>query len=236
VRRLRVTDVLLGFRDACEEAAFQLNKAMQLETTDVWTLGMIFTTSVMGLVAAAFALGLDSYCSWVFMGCSSCWLAVVMVPAAVLRASRPFYLAHRGWLWGITLLFAVSSPVITNELLLTRAQAAALNVVVLARAGAFAAMEFVIRPALLRLSAPHQALASVGSAFNTYYVSNGPPDGPFTLAACLAMGGGAVVLAALLDARARLRWLLVQQRAEQVPAAGASHAAKSAATPGSTSA
>jgi hypothetical protein len=213
--------VLLGFSDAREEAAFQLAKARRLERWDAWTEGKVVMTAVMAALAACyvvFALNIDN--SMVFLACSLTFWVWVLIPAAVHRAARQSYLSHRGWLWGGGLLLSGCHSMVTGELVLGLSSVMRLNAAFISRAAPFAVMEFVVRPALLRLSAPQQLLASVGSALNTYYVSHGPADGPYTPAACLAMGGGAVALAALMDARARRAWLLAQVAPGPAAAAG----------------
>jgi hypothetical protein len=210
--RLRLRDVLLGFSDARVEAAFQLAKARRLEQADRWTERMVVMMAVMGVLAACqVALLPGVQHAQLFAVCSVSWWAWALLPAAARCAARPLYLPHRGWLWGVAQLLSGCHSVVMAEIVLAGG-VAELNAVFLGRRRSpFAVLEFVVRPALLRLSAPQQLLASVGSAINTYYVSHGPADGPYTPAACLAMGGGAVALAALMDARARRAWLVKVQ-------------------------
>lgn len=220
---LRTRDVLLGFADSREEVAFQISKAQQLERRDVWTASMIATSVLIGAPAAFVAvLGAGDSHGKPFLACAALWWMWVMLPGALHYVARPFYVSHRGLVWGACLLLSGLSAAVTGEVVVPRASYIALQKALIARVSPLAVVEFVIRPALLRLSVGHQLLASIGGALATFYVSQGPSDGPFSLAACLAMGAGALVMAALLDARARRTWLLAQRTAAlALPAAGA---------------
>jgi len=144
----------------------------------------------------------------------------VLYPIAVHRAARPVYRARRGWLWSVTLLLAGIAGATTRKFL-SGAVFDPLSALIFKRAFLVAFMEFVFRPGLLRLSVHHQVLASIGCALTTQMASHGPADGPYSLAACLAMGAANVVWAGLVDARARRTWrMLVQQASVAAAVAG----------------
>jgi len=232
-----VREVVLGFADAREEAAYQLSKARRLEAGDYWTEAMLTGTAVMGVVVASHVLLGVGPSARVFLCCVSTWWLLVLFPAAVHRvpAARAFYLSHRGWLWAVGLLVAGCSGVFTRFVLLTGPVYDPLNAALVSRALPFALMEFLVRPMVLRLSVPHQVLGSVGGALSTWVASFGPGDGPYTLAACLAMGAGAVAWAGVMDAPARRSWLVAQQAGKPAAAGAAGERPQPAADHGATS-
>jgi hypothetical protein len=226
---LSVRDVLVGFRDRREEAAFRLAKAQRLESWDSWLEGMITLSLAMGVPAVCYvARNSGNAHGSLFVRCAAVWWMWIFLPGVIHRAARPWYLAHRCWVWGVCLLLTGLSAAATGEVMVPRASYVALQGVLLSRASPLAVMEFVIRPAMLRLTVPQQLLASIGGALATYYVSHGPADGPYTATSCLAMGAASLVFAILVDTRARRSWLLERQAAVRGAAAGPGPAASAA--------
>jgi len=222
-RRLRAMDVLMGFGDGQQEAAFEVSKAIRMEQADAWTTAATLVCAAMGFIKlwAGVSASQDER-AWVFLACTVVWWVwVIVVPAAVWAAARTTYLRRRGWIWGTSLLLAgVSGAAIIQALLGDRA--AALSRAMISRCTPMAVIEFVARPALLRLSVRQQVLASLGSALSMFYASQGPADGPYSAATCLALACCAVAIAAALDASARRSWLAGEGHA---PAAAAPAAA-----------
>jgi hypothetical protein len=212
-RRLRLRDVVLGFSDA-REAAYQVAKARRLEEGDYWSEALFVMTGGMGLLKGTHELlRMGDPSALVFLCKIWLWVLLIVFPAAVHRAARPVYLARRDWLWAASQLLAGCVGVVTREGLLDCTSNDRMNAAILNYAFLFAIMEIVVRPAMLRLSVPQQAVASIGAALSTYLASFGPPDGPYSLAACFAAGAAGVAWAGWVDARARRSWLLLVQQA-----------------------
>jgi len=225
-RRLRLRDVLLGFSDGREEAAFQLSKARELVQSDVWTAGIVASSGAMLLVAVAgLVLRSDDERAWQYWVICAVYWMLVSLPAAVLWAARSVYLSHRGWVRSVSILLGgVHAPVsyaLLGELFFTMNQA------LIVRPAAVMALEFAVFPALLRVSPRHQVLASVGCALPAYYAQCiGPSGEPVSIATCLALSlGTGVLIAAGLELPARRRWLAAP-RPEAAPAQGAGPSSK----------
>jgi hypothetical protein len=214
--------VLLGFSDAREEAAFQLAKARRLEESDYWSEAFFTMAGLMALPVASYELlRIGDAAALIFLGSIYVYWALVLYPIAVHRAARPVYRARRGWLWSVTLLLAGIATTVTRELLLLAVVFDSMSALIFKHASLVGFVEFVVRPALLRLSVPQQAVASIGCALTVQVISCGPADGPYSLAACLAMGAAGVVWAGMVDARARRTWrVLVQQASVAAAVAG----------------
>ena len=217
--------MLLGFSDAREEAAFQLAKARRLELADRWTSATTAMSALMGLLATrAHVRASDAEHACTFLMCTAAWWLMKLMPAAVLAAARPLYMRHRGCVWGASIGVAgVSGGGMICALLGDSYYALSRSLI--ARALPLAVLEFVVHPALLRLSPAEQLLASFGSGVSVFYASRGPADGPYSAATCLALGALAVGIAAVLDASARRGWLAAQAGAAAAsgPAAAGSH-------------
>jgi hypothetical protein len=211
--------VLLGFSSRFDEAAFQLSKARHLQQQDgaAALLVACFTCCpllvmwrcVPQLARADVPLGL---CAPVALA----WCACHVLPAVAYFGARRWYLGRRDWVWAASTALCGLHGLITWEVVMADSMGARMNAVLISRAYALAAMEFLVRPAFLRLSCPQQLLASLGSMLSLYHASQGPADGPYSLPACLVMAGVPLVNAYLADSAARRRWLA----ARALPAAG----------------
>jgi hypothetical protein len=219
-----VRDLLLGFGNGQEEAAFQLHKAVHLQQQDCWTAGLVVLSAAIGMlgVARSVSASNDPHAGTFFV-CSCIWFVWLLLPVAVFSAARGVYLTHRGWLWGASMLLCGLNTTLTAEVMMARHAYVSLQAGLITRASAFVVMAFGVRPALMRLSFLHQLPASVGCALTTFYVSTGPVVGGYSPATCLALGAAAACVAALMELPDRRVW-----RARQAAALAASAAAAAA--------
>ena len=234
---LSTRDLLLGFASARNEAAFQHSKALSLQQQDAWTAGIMFVTTAAPL-AVMFRLAQTGYhpLAVTFFATACVWAVFNLMPGAVMVAARRRYLASRGWLWAASSLLSALLTCFVNHWLLPGGVVARLQSQVVTRASAWALLEFVVRPIVLRLSFTQQLLASLASAVIQFHMSQGASDGPHGVGVCLALAALATAISCISDRAARLAWLGAGGAKAAAAAAAAAAGAGAANGAASTSA
>jgi hypothetical protein len=234
---LSTRDLLLGFPSARNEAAFQHSKALSLQQQDAWTAGIMFVTTAAPL-AVMFRLAQTGYhpLAVTFFATACVWAVFNLMPGAVMVAARRRYLASRGWLWAASSLLSALLTCFVNHWLLPGGVVARLQSQVVTRASAWALLEFVVRPIVLRLSFTQQLLASLASAVIQFHMSQGASDGPHGVGVCLALAALATAISCISDRAARLAWLGAGGAKAAAAAAAAAAGAGAANGAASTSA